>query len=268
MSCLDDSPCHIKDLCPTDQDMKQKMKHILPWIILALGAVLVILSSASPVFPSNLLSPASSTSVDAMLPSVERRFKLRMQRSLEEIVQEDVPSSSNTSQKGRGGKLYNSSDHKLRRMHSLRDLRELNKTLSAPLNKWRKEDGNATGSDVGGSSSSGSRRRLMNMHHYMSIRGGGDGDMQGDVLHSHGNDTAVHVTTVIPLGEISELLIDQELQAFMDEQEAKLDGCHSIYCVIVTTVSQSIYNITSLLANHVKFKANITQYEVEEQDAP
>lgn len=265
MSCLDDSPCHIKDLCPTDQDMKQKMKHILPWIILALGAALVILSAASPVFPSNLLSPASSTSVDAMLPSVERRFKLRMQRSLEEIVQEDVPSSSNTSQKGRGGKLYNSSDHKLRRMHSLRDLRELNKTLSAPLNKWRKDDGNASGTDVGGSS--GSRRRLMNMHHYMSIRGGDSGDNSEDGVGVSVNDTAVHVTTVIPLGEISELLIDKELQAFMDEQEAKLDGCHSIYCVIVTTVSQSIHNITSLLANHVKFKANITQHEGEE-DAP
>jgi len=265
VSCLDDSPCHIKDLCPTDQDMKQKMKHILPWIILALGAVLVILSSASPVFPSNLLSPASSTSVDAMLPSVERRFKLRMQRSLEEIVQEDVPSSSNISQKGRGGKLYNSSDHKLRRMHSLRDLRELNKTLSAPLNKWRKDDGNATGSDVG--SSSGGRRRLMNMHHYMSIRGG-DSGIAEDSVGVPANDTAVHVTTVIPLGEINELLIDKELQAFMDEQEAKLDGCHSIYCVIVTTLSQSIHNITSLLANHVKIKANITQYEAEEQDAP
>lgn len=253
MSCLDDSPCHIKDLCPTDQDMKQKMKHILPWIILALGAIVVIVSAT----PSNLLSPASSTSLDGMLPSSERRFKLRMQRSLEEILQEDVKSNET---KGRGGKMYNSSDHKLRRMHSLRDLRELNKTLSAPLNKWRKEDGNATGSDVGGS-----RRRLMNMHHYMSIRGGGDG---GDSEGVPANDTAVHVTTVIPLGEISELLIDKELQAFMDEQEAKLDGCHSIYCVIVTTVSQSIHNITSLLANHVKFKANITQYEVEEQDAP
>lgn len=296
--CFDDSLYHIKDHLIK---IRKKMKHMLPWIILALA--LLVVTCGSPVFPSNLLSHYSSSGnnngasnyspVDWKLPNPERRFKLRMQRSL---FEEDV---QDTHHNGRNVDTYNVSKHNMRRMNSLRDLIELNKTLSAPPgNKWKDATNDTLESDAGGDSNGGSgggngsgngggngsgngggKRRLMNVHHYMSIRGGNDGSSRrsGDGLSESANNTAaaaaVHITTVIPLGDIQNVFIDEDLHDIEGDLEEDLQwvkkksgNCHSIYCVIVSTVSESIHNISSLLASHVKIQTNITSALGE--DAP